>query len=330
MNVIFKRIMLLLLSVATAILFSSVNYLNSIDPLPSWKEGMNKKAILGFVEKVTREGSNDYIETENRIAVFDNDGTLWPEQPLIEGVFLLKTVKAMIAKDPSLKTKEPFKAVIEKDTAFFELNNHKGIMELALAAYGNKTEGTFEKDITTFLQKEKHPRFNVPFTSLGYQPMLELLAFLRDKGFETWICSGGNAEFIRAFSDDIYGVPVQQVIGSKLKLEFKKVDGKHVLWRDTVMQSFNDKEEKPVNISYHIGKVPVFVAGNEKSGGDIAMLTYSDERKGASFQLLINHNDAVREFSYQEKDNASLQAAAANGWNVISIKDDWKIVFKNK
>jgi phosphoserine phosphatase len=328
MKVIFNRALQLLLLVATAILFSSVNYLKSLDPLPSWEEGMNKKAILLFVEKVTREGSIDYVKPKDRIAVFDNDGTLWPEQPLVEGLFLLKTIKAMIAKDPSLKTKEPFKAVIEKDTAFFEKNNHKGIMQLAVAAYGNKMEGALEKDIATFLKNEKHPKYNVPFTELGYQPMLELLAFLKDKGFETWICSGGNVEFIRAFSEHIYRIPVQQVIGSTLKMEFKRVDGKHALWRDTVLQSFNDKEEKPVNISYHIGKVPVFIAGNEKSGGDIAMLTYSDERKGPSIQLLINHNDAVREFSYQEKDNASLQAAAANGWNVISIKDDWKTVFK--
>ncbi|GAL86616.1 hypothetical protein PCC7424_1203 [Sporocytophaga myxococcoides] len=328
MNLVLKRALPLLLSLIIAILFSSVNYLKNVDPLPSWKEGMNKKAILLFVEKVTREGSNDYVEPEDRIAVFDNDGTLWPEQPLVEGIFLLKTVKAMVAKDPSLKNKEPFKAVMEKDTGFFEKNNHKGILQLAVAAYGNKTEGTFEKDITTFLKSEKHPKFNVPYTELGYQPMLELMAFLKGKGFETWICSGGNVEFIRAFSDDMYGIPVQQVIGSTLKMDFKKVDGKHTLWRDTVIQSFNDKEEKPVNICYHIGKVPVFIAGNERSGGDIAMLTYSDERKGPSFQLLINHNDAAREFSYQEKDNASLQAAAANGWNVISIKDDWKIVFK--
>ncbi|MFE8595925.1 HAD family hydrolase [Archangium violaceum] len=297
------------------------------DPLPSWNEGAPKKAILDFVKRVTTPGSPDFIPAEERIATFDNDGTLWPEQPIIQGAFVLWQLQKRVAKDPSLEKKPAVKAALDGDLESLTRAGEKAVMELFAITSANLTDEQFDQEVREFFQTAKHPKLGVPYTQLAYKPMVELLEYLRANGFRTYISSGGGIDFMRAVSQQMYGIPPEQVIGSSLKKEFKDQGGRSVLWRKPEPGAVNDKETKPVNIDLHIGRRPVLAAGNERSGGDIAMLEYSQGREGPSLQLLINHDDGQREFSYQEKDNASLNAARAHGWTVVSIQKDWKTVF---
>lgn len=297
------------------------------DPLPSWSDGRVKQSITEFVARVTTANSPDFVPVEDRIATFDNDGTLWAEQPVIQGMFVLARLKEMAAADPSLNQKQPFQAALTGDVAYFKQAGETAIMELLVATHANTTQEQFEQEVRSFFETGVHPTLNVPYTQVTYKPMVELLEYLRANQFQTWICSGGGIDFIREVSQQIYAIPPQQVIGSSIKTEFIEQDGKATIWRLPELGRNNDKTGKPVGIDLHIGKRPIFAAGNERSGGDIAMLTYSQGRPGASFQLLINHDDAQREFAYEEPDNASLNAAQANGWNVVSIKNDWKQVF---
>lgn len=297
------------------------------DPLPSWNAGPVKQSVLTFVTQVTKENSPDFVPVADRIATFDNDGTLWPEKPLIQGMFVLIKLRTMAAADSSLKEKQPFKAALAGDVAYFSQAGEEAVMELLATTHANMTQEQFEQEVQRFFKTQVHPRMRVPYTQLAYKPMVELLEYLRANGFQTWICSGGGIDFVRAISQQMYGVPPQQVIGSNLKKTFIDKDGKQVLWRKPETGLINDKAGKPVGIDLHIGKRPVFAAGNERSGGDIAMLTYSQGHPSSSFQLLVNHDDAKREFAYQESDNASLKAAKANNWTVVSIQKDWKTVF---
>ena len=297
------------------------------DPLPSWNDGPVKQAILGFVSRVTSEGSPDFLPEEERIAVFDNDGTLWPEQPPVQAAFVVERVRELAAKDPSLRERQPYKALLEGNFASLESADEKVVMELLAATQSNMTQEQFQADVRQFLRTARHPKLGVPYTQLAYQPMLELLQFLRANGFRTWISSGGGIDFMRVFSEQMYGIPPEQVIGSNLVLAYQQRGGKGVLWREPRVDRINDMEGKPVGNELHIGRSPVFVAGNVRSGGDIAMLSASRQRRGPSFQLLIHHDDARREFAYEEKDGASLRAAEEGGWNVVSMRDDWARIF---
>jgi hypothetical protein len=325
----------LVLSLIAAVIVIALSSLTSVftaqtsfpDPLPSWNQGTVKTAIIEFVSRTTAAGSPDYIPPTERIATFDNDGTLWPEQPLIQGMFVLERLKAMGKSDPSLRQKQPFQAALEGDLAYIKQAGEEAIMQLVAAVHANQTQEQFEAEARVFFAKSSHPTFKVPYTQLAYQPMVELLAYLRKNGFQTWICSGGGIDFLRVISEPMYGIPPQQVIGSSLKKEFLEKDGKSVLWREAELASFNDKGVKPLNIDLHIGKRPVFAAGNVRSGGDIAMLTYSQGQVPLSLQLLLNHDDAEREFAYSEPDDASLTAAQEKGWQVVSLKKDWQRVF---
>jgi hypothetical protein len=297
------------------------------DPLPSWNEGPTKAAILDFVERTTRPAARDFIPLAERIATFDNDGTLWPEQPVVQGAFVLSRVKAQAEKDPTLKQREPFKALLEGNVEAVLAGGEPALMEIMAATSANMTDDQFERDARRFLETARHPKLGARYTALAYRPMVELLGYLRSQGFKTFICSGGGADFMRLVSEQMYGVPPEQVIGSGLKKELRHEGGQSALWRMPAVGAVNDKEAKPLNIDLHIGKRPVLAAGNVRSGGDIAMLEYSDERGQPSLQLMINHDDAVREFVYREKDDASLEAARGHGWHVVSIKDDWRTVF---
>lgn len=299
------------------------------DPLSSWKEGPVKQAIIDFIRRVTTVGGPDFVPVDERIAVFDNDGTLWAEKPVPNEVhFVLSRVKRMAARDPSLRERQPFRAALERDEGYFQRHGAQAVGELIMATHANMTQEQFASEVRRFLDTERHPKLGRPFTATAYQPMLELLALLRANGFQTWISSGGTTDFMRVFSSRVYGVPPEQVIGSSIKREFRVVDGKRVIWRLPAMESINDKETKPVGIDRQIGMRPLFVAGNVLSEGDIAMMEYSKSRPGASLQLLINHDDAEREFSYREKDNASLSAAKQYGFTVVSIKNDWNRIFR--
>lgn len=298
------------------------------DPLPSWNEGMLKSAIIAYVEKVTKEGSPDFIPVESRIATFDNDGTLWAEKPLVQELFAFYRVKRMVEANPELTKKQPFKAIVEKDKIYFEKGGDKALIELIAATHTGMNEDAFEADVKDFFSTAKVPGKNVSLKQIRYQPQLELLNYLRANGFKTFIVTGGTIEFVRAISSDFYGIPKEQVVGSSFKYKFDEANG--TIIREPAIDLFNDKTGKPIGIQLHIGQRPVFACGNEGGGGDIAMLEFCQGNKYPSFQLLVNHNDSIREFSYQEKDNASLNAAAKNKWHVVNMKADWKKIFADK
>jgi phosphoglycolate phosphatase-like HAD superfamily hydrolase len=298
------------------------------DPLPSWNDGPAKRGIIDFVTRVTREGGPDFAPVADRVATFDNDGTLWAEKPLpVEVYFIFSRVRELAAKDPSLKERQPFKAALEGDVAYFQQAGKKAILDLFVATETGSDQERFAAEARRYLEKWRNPKLDRPYTEIAYQPMIELLAYLRRNGFQTWICSGGTVDFLRVFAPQIYGIPIDRIIGSELKLESRMEGDRLVIWRLPEIEAINDKEGKPVGINRQIGKRPIFVAGNVGNYGDIAMMQYSKGRAGQTFQLLINHDDAAREFDYGEKNNASLNAAKTYGFTVVNIKNDWKTVF---
>lgn len=298
------------------------------DPLPSWNDGTLKKEIIAYVTKVTKEGSPDFIPKENRIATFDNDGTLWAEQPLVQELFAFYRVKKMVEANPALAQKQPFKAVIEKDKTYFEKGGEKALIDLVASTHTGMTEDEFEAATKEFFAGVKYPGKNVPLKQIRYQPQLELLDYLRANGFKTFIVTGGTIEVVRAIAADFYGIPKEQVVGTSFKYKFD--DTTNNITREPALDLFNDKQGKPVAIQLHIGQRPVFACGNEGGAGDLAMLRYSQGSKYPSFQMLVNHNDSIREYNYQEKDNLSLNTAAKYKYHVISMKDDWKKVFADQ
>ena len=298
---------------------------DATDPLPSWNDGRVKRAIIDFVKRVTKEGSRDYIPPSDRVATFDNDGTLWAEQPTIQAMFAIVRAEEMLKKDPSLKSRQPFKAVAENDQQYLHNMSMDELVGLVIATHTGMKAEEFEHQAQEFFEMSKHPTLGVPISQLVYKPQKELLQYLRDHGFKTFICSGGTAEFMRAICEKYYGIEDEQIIGSSFKYSFD--EGSNSIHREPSLSIFDDKKEKPVNIQHHIGKRPVFACGNERSGGDIYMLRFSQGSKYPSFQLLVNHDDEQREFLYQEKDSISLKWAEKYKWNVVSMKNDWKEVF---
>jgi hypothetical protein len=233
----------------------------------------------------------------------------------------------MAEKDPALKEKQPFKAALEGDHEYLHEAGLKAVLEIVSATHGDVSQDQFDQEAGAFFKTAKHPKFGAAYPKMAYQPMVEVMQHLRAHGFQTWICSGGFMDLMRAMTQEAYGVPPQQVIGSSMKKKFLDKDGKSLLWLLAQFLTICDKEDKPVNIALHIGKRPVFAAGNVRSGGDIAMLQYCQARKGASLQLMVNHDDAEREYAYAEKDRASLNAAEKHGWRIVSMKNDWQRMF---
>lgn len=295
------------------------------DPLPSWNEGALKQSIISYVTGVADSTSKSFIPVADRIATFDNDGTLWAEKPLVQELFAFYMVNKMVSANPALAKKQPFKAVVEKDKNYFHNGGEKALMELVIATHSGMTETNFEKDAKDFAATITYPGRNVPLKNITYQPQIELLNYLRDNGFKTFICSGGTIEVIRSISQEFYGIPKDQVIGTSFNYVY--VDSNNSILRRPALNSFNDKAAKPVNIQLHIGQAPVFACGNAGGAGDIAMLKFSQSSRYPSYQLIVNHNDSAREYYYQEKDSASLKAVSKNNWHLVNMKDDWKKVF---
>ena len=311
-----------------AIVLASLTTTYAQDPLPSWNDTAPKKAIVAFVEKVTKEGSPDFIQPNERIATFDNDGTLWCEKPMpIQLFFALDRVKELAPQHPEWKDKEPFASLLKGDVKAAMAGGEHALLEIVMATHTGMTVGEFEKMVKDWIATAKHPTTKQPFTKMVYQPMIELLAYLRANGFKTFIVSGGGIEFMRPWTEGVYGIPPEQVVGSSGKTKYEMRDGQPVLVKLPEINFIDDKEGKPVGINQHIGRKPILSAGNVFSGGDIAMLRYCQSHPGATLQLMVNHDDAVREFAYAEPDGASLKAAAANGWTVVNMKNDWKTVF---
>ena len=301
------------------------------DALPSWNDGATKKAITDFVARVTVQGGADFVPPAERIAVFDNDGTLWLEQPMyVQLAFALDRVKALASQHPEWKDKQPFKAVLEGDMkALAEAGEH-GLVELIMASHAGMSTNEFEKITAEWLASARDPRFKRPYTELVYQPMLELLAYLRANGFKTFIVSGGGIEFMRPWTERIYGVPSEQVIGSSIKTRFEMRDGRPILFRFPEMNFIDDKAGKPVGINEHIGRRPIAAFGN--SDGDLEMLQWTTMSGGVRFGLIVHHTDAEREYAYDRQSHfgkldRALDAATLNNWTVVDMKRDWKRVF---
>jgi phosphoglycolate phosphatase-like HAD superfamily hydrolase len=299
--------------------------------LPSWNDGPAKTAILDFVARVTTEDEPDFVPPSERIATFDNDGTLWCEQPMqVQVFFLIDRVKQLAAKDASMSARQPFKALLERDVKTLHAFGKQGLMELAFATHAGMTEEEFDEIARTWFASARHPKFGRLFTQLIYQPQLELLAYLRANGFKTFIVSGGGIDLIRGFAEDAYGIPREQVVGSSARLRYELQDGRAVLMKAPELNSFDDREVKPANIGLHIGRRPILAFGN--SDGDLAMLRYTKSGQGARLALLIHHDDAQREVAYDREFKLSplgeaLDNAADYGITVVSMKNDWKTVF---
>lgn len=326
-----KRTILALFTFVLASTLASLATARSTDPLPSWNDGKTKQSIVDFVERVTEHGSSDYVPPEARIATFDQDGTLWCEQPVVQMEFVIHQIKKMAPQHPEWKDQPPYKAVLEGDRSYLVndiMNNHgAGLMELFVATHSGMPLDQFNREVQEFFSASRHPKFDQEYTETIYQPMLEVLEYLRANGFKTYICSGGGIDFMRVIAEDTYGIVPENVIGSFAMNTFKQVDGSWKIVKDHKNFFLNDAYTKPVGIDQHVGRIPIFVGGNVRSGGDIGQLTYSQTNPLPNFQLLINHDDDQREFAYAEKDNASLSAAKEGGWHVVSMKNDWKRIF---
>jgi phosphoglycolate phosphatase-like HAD superfamily hydrolase len=301
------------------------------DPLPAWNDSTAKQAIIEFVTRVTREGSPDYVKPAERIATFDNDGTLWCEKPLpVQGAFALDRIKALAPQHPEWKETEPFKAVLEGKPEALLAFGEKGIFEILAATHSGMTTDQFTRIAAEWFVTARHPRFNRPYTELAYQPMLELHAYLRGKGFKTFIVSGGGVEFMRVIADQVYGIPPEQVVGSSGVTKFQTgADGKPVLMMEPKIAFVDDGPGKPESINRFIGLRPIIAFGN--SDGDWQMLQWTAAGSGARFMGLVHHTDAEREYAYTRQRfntlDKALDEANAKGWTVVDMKRDWKEIF---
>jgi len=323
--------------VIIAALLTSFSAAAQTDPLPSWHDTATKKAIVAFVQKVTREGSPDFVPPAERIATFDNDGTLWPSHPMYTQLaFALDRVKALAPRHPEWKTKQPFKAVLDNDLEALAASGEKGMVELVMASHAGMSTAEFEAIVTDWLDKARHPRFKRRYTELAYQPMLELLAYLRANGFKTFIVSGGGVEFMRPMTEKVYGIPPEQVVGSTIKTKYEVRDGEPVLMRMPEIGFIDDKAGKPVGINEFIGRRPIAAFGN--SAGDREMLEWTGAGSGARLMMLVFHDDDKREYAYGPANGlpdtkfgtfppSLMEEAKQKSWVVISMKDDWKTIF---
>jgi len=302
------------------------------DPLPSWNDTASRKAILAFVEKVSRDGSPDFVPVPERIAVFDNDGTLWAEQPTYFQIqFALDRVTALAPQHPEWKTTEPFNHLVAGNTKAFMAGGEKSLMAVIAATHAGMTTEEFSKTVNDWITTARHPKLGRLYTDLVYVPMLELLAYLRANGFKTFIVSGGGIEFMRPWTERVYGIPPEQVVGSSGKLKFEMRDGKPALLKLPEVDLIDDKEGKPVGIQLHIGRRPIAAFGN--SDGDLQMLQWTTAGTGPRFGLIVRHTDARREWEYDRTSNIgkldkALDEAKEKNWTVVSMKEDWKTVFR--
>ena len=298
--------------------------------LTSWRDGVAKQAITDFVARVCREGSPEFVPPAERIAVFDNDGTLWSEQPFyFQGLFLFDRVRALAGQHPPWKTTQPFRAVLERDWKTLGGLGEKALLELVIATHAGMTTAEFSALVNQWLSDARHPRLDRRYTELVFQPMLELLDYLRAHGFKTFIVSGGGIEFVRSFSERVYGIPPEQVVGSSIVTKFEIRGGAPVLVRQPQINFIDDREGKPVGINQHIGRRPIAAFGN--SDGDLAMLQWTLAGEGPCLGMLLHHDDAEREFAYdRESASGRLDRGlrdTGGGWTVVSMAREWKLVY---
>jgi hypothetical protein len=319
------------LALGLAVLFGCRGTDPTSDALPSWNDGAAKQSIVEFVAKVTQEGGDDYVAPAQRIAVFDNDGCLWSEQPVyFQAFFIFDRIKQLAPQHPEWKTNEPFASVLKGDVKGALAGGEHALIEMAMATHAGTTTEEFEKIVSDWIGTAKHPKTGRLYTEMVFQPMLEVLAYLRANGFKTFIVSGGGIEFMRVFSEKVYGVPPEQVIGTSIKTQFELRDGTPVLVRLPEINFIDDKAGKPVGINQHIGRRPIAAFGN--SDGDLQMLQWTTAGSGVRFALLVHHTDSAREWAYDRKSSIgrldkALDEAQAKGWTVADMKRDWRMIF---
>ena len=312
-----------LLLIVLALAAVSGESLAAADPLPSWNDGAAKSRIVAFVQAVNDPMGKNYVPPGDRVAVFDNDGTLWAEQPMyFQAAFAFDTAKAMAAKDPEVAKNPAFAAAAKGDT--------KALVEVIALTHANTTSEEFAARVRDWTKTARHPTLNRPYTELTYKPMRELLDYLQANGFSTWIVSGGGVEFMRAFAEDVYGIPPEHVIGSSIRTKYEVRDGKPVIVRLPEIEFVDDKEGKPVGIHKFIGKRPIMAFGN--SDGDFQMLEWTTSAPGPRLAMIVHHDDAAREFAYDRgshvgKLERGLDEAGPRGWTLISMKSDWRSVY---
>ena len=301
------------------------------DPLPSWNDGTSKKAIIDFVGRTTRQGGPDYVQPPERIATFDNDGTLWSEQPIyFQVAFALDRVKELAPKHPEWKQKQPFKGILEGDMKAVAAAGERGLLEVMAVTHVGNTTDEFAKIVTDWVATAQHPKFKRPYTDLVYQPMLEMLAYLRANGYKTFIVSGGGVEFMRPWVERVYGIPPEQVVGSRAKVQYEVRDGKPVLVRLAAIDLVDDKAGKPVGIHQVIGRRPIIAFGN--SDGDFEMLEWTTSATGPRLGVIVHHTDGEREWAYDRTSHIGqlargLDEAPKRGWILADMKQDWKVIY---
>ena len=316
-----------------AVLFLSVRSVLAADVLPSWNDGTAKQSIIEFVTAVTTSGSADFVPPAERIAVFDNDGTLWAEQPVyFQAFFIFDRIKQLAPQHPEWKTKEPFASVLKGDTQTALAGGERALLEMAMATHAGTTTEEFETIVSEWIATARHPQTGKLYTEMVYQPMLELLDYLRANGFKTFIVSGGGIEFMRPWAEQVYGIPPEQIVGSSIKTAYELRDGKPVIVRLPEINFIDDKEGKPVGINQHIGRRPIAAFGN--SDGDFQMLEWTTAGSGKRLAVYIHHDDADREHAYDRDSHIGrldrgLDEAPARGWTVVSMKNDWETIFKS-
>ena len=321
------------ISVPLVIAFCGFTTLHAQEPLPSWNDTASKKAIVAFVEKITKEDSPDFVKPEARIATFDNDGTLWTEQPIYTQVtFAIDEVVAMAPQHPEWREQEPFKSILARDREAMLRFSIQDFEKVVAVTHSGMTVPQFQEIVKKWLAEARHPRFKRPYTECVYQPMIELMQYLRNNGFKTYIVTGGGQEFVRAFAAQTYGVPPEQIVGSmgKVKYEYDKNGNPELIKLPDVLL-VDDKSGKPEGINMVIGRRPQAAFGN--STGDQQMLEYTGAGDGARLMMLVHHDDAKREYAYGAESkigtfsDALMAEANKKGWIVISMKDDWKTIF---
>jgi phosphoglycolate phosphatase-like HAD superfamily hydrolase len=305
------------------------------DPLPSWTESAAKRAIIDFVTRVTSQGSKEFVPPAERIATFDNDGTLWCEKPFyFQLAFAIDQVKALAPLHPEWKARQPFKALLENDTKTLAEAGEKGALQIVAATHSGMTTDQFSRSVLDWMRTARHPRFNQPYDGLVYQPMLELLTYLRDTGFKTFIVSGGGVEFMRPWAEKVYGIPPEQVVGSSGVVKFEAAsDGKPELMKLAKVEFIDDGPGKPVGINRFIGRRPIFAFGN--SDGDLQMLQWTMAGQGPRFVGIVHHTDSAREYAYDRQSKVGKLDKAWNearqrGWTIVDMKEDWKQIFPSE
>jgi phosphoglycolate phosphatase-like HAD superfamily hydrolase len=326
-----KRVFQITFALVLVIFCDSMVLGQITDPLPSWNHGKAKQSIIDFVGKVTTEGSPDYVLSAERIAVFDNDGTLWSEQPMyFQLYFAIDRVRELAPDHPEWHDTEPFASLLKGDMKALLAGGEHAILEIIMATHSGMTTTEFEQIVLKWITTARHPTTNKLYSEMVFQPMLEVLEYLRGYDFKTYIVSGGGIEFMRPWTESIYGIPPEQVVGSSIKTKMEMRDGEPVLLRMPEINFFNDKEGKPVGINQHIGRRPIAAFGN--SDGDLQMLQWTTAGKGSRFALYVHHTDGEREWAYDRTSsigrlNKGLDEAIAKGWTIVNMKQDWKHIY---